>query len=161
MSDPINQFKDAIHTSGMTPPDFIQADGNIHRFSTNGKPSNKNGWYVFYTDEPSAGVFGDWGKDFQSKWKADIGRPYTADEIKAYRLKMDFAKSFVEKAQAEKQIQAQQEVALLWASAKPVAFHPYLDRKWVKAHNIKQLGEELLIPMFENKELKYFYQLVY
>jgi putative DNA primase/helicase len=38
MSDPINQFKDAIHTSGMTPPDFIQADGNIHRFSTNGKP---------------------------------------------------------------------------------------------------------------------------
>jgi len=154
MSDPINQFKDAIHTSGMTPPDFIQADGNIHRFSTNGKPSNKNGWYVFYTDEPSAGVFGDWGKDFQSKWKADIGRPYTADEIKAYRLKMDFAKSFVEKAQAEKQIQAQQEVALLWASAKPVAFHPYLDRKWVKAHNIKQLGEELLIPMFENKELK-------
>ena len=102
----------------------------------------------------AAGVFGDWGKDFQSKWKADIGRPYTADEIKAYRLKMDFAKSFVEKAQAEKQIQAQQEVALLWASAKPVAFHPYLDRKWVKAHNIKQLGEELLIPMFENKELK-------
>ena len=51
MSDPINQFKDAIYTSGMTPPDFIQADGNIHRFSTNGKPSNKNGWYVFYTDE--------------------------------------------------------------------------------------------------------------
>ena len=154
MSDPINQFKDAIYTSGITPPDFIQADGNIHRFSTNGKPSNKNGWYVFYTDEPSAGVFGDWGKDFQSKWKADIGRPYTADEIKAYRLKMDFAKSVVEKAQAEKQIQAQQEVTQLWASANQVAYHPYLDRKWVKAHNIKQLGEELLIPMFENMELK-------
>jgi putative DNA primase/helicase len=67
---------------------------------------------------------------------------------------MDVAKSVVEKAQAEKQIQAQQEVTELWASANPVAFHPYLDRKRVKAHNIKQLGEELLIPMFENKELK-------
>ena len=154
MSDPINQFKDAIYTSGITPPDFIQADGNIHRFSTNGKPSNKNGWYVFYTDEPSAGAFGDWGKDFQSKWKADIGRPYTAEEIKAYRQKMDVAKSLVEKAQAEKQLQAQQEATQLWASAIPATFHPYLDRKWVKAHNIKQLGEELLIPMFENNQLK-------
>ena len=154
MSDPINQFKDAIYTSGMTPPDLILADGNIHRFSANGKPSNKNGWYVLYADEPSAGVFGDWGKDFQSKWKADIGRPHTSEEIKAYRQKMDFAKSVVEKAQAEKQIQAQQEVAQLWVSASPVTFHPYLDKKWVKAHNIRQLGDELLIPMFENKELR-------
>ena len=154
MSDYINQFKDAIYTSGMTPPDFIQADGNIHRFSTNGQPNNKNGWYVLYTDEPSAGVFGDWGKNFQSKWKADIGRAYTTEKIEAYRLKMDTAKSVVEKAQAEKQLHAQDEVTQLWANANPVTSHPYLDKKSVKAHNIKQLGDELLIPMYESRELK-------
>jgi putative DNA primase/helicase len=152
--NPIYQFQDAIAQAGLTPPNDIIADGNIHRFSSNGKPSNRNGWYVFHADEPSVGIYGDWSKDFQSKWSADIGRPYTTEEIKAYRLKMDFAKSLVEKDQAEKQSQAQEEVAQLWASAEPVKFHPYLDKKWVKAHNIRQLGEELLIPMYENKELK-------
>lgn len=152
--NPIYQFQDAIAQAGLTPPTDIIADGNIHRFSSNGKPNNKNGWYVFHADEPSVGIYGDWSKDFQSKWSADIGRPYTTEEIKAYRLKMDFAKSVAEKAQVEKQLQAEEEVAQLWASAEPVTFHPYLDKKWVKAHNIKQLGEELLIPMFENMALK-------
>jgi putative DNA primase/helicase len=152
--NPIYQFQDAISQAGLTPPTDIIADGDIHRFSSNGKPSNKNGWYIFHGDEPCVGIFGDWSKDFQAKWRTDIGRPYSAEEIKAYRLKMDFAKAIIEKAQAEKQFQAQEEVTQLWASAEPVTFHPYLDKKWVKAHNIKQLGEELLIPMYENKELK-------
>lgn len=152
--NPIYQFQDAISQAGLIPPSDIIADGRIHRFSSNGKPANKNGWYIFHADEPSVGIYGDWSKDFQSKWSADIGRPYTAEETTAYRLKMDLAKSLAEKAQIERQLQAQEEVSQLWANAEAVTFHPYLDKKWIKAHNIKQLGEELLIPMYENKELQ-------
>ena len=152
--NPIYQFQDAISQSGLIPPTDIIADGRIHRFSSNGKPANKNGWYIFHADEPSVGIYGDWSKDFQSKWSVDIGRPYTAEETKAYRLKMELAKSLAEKAQIERQLQAQEEVSQLWANAEAVTFHPYLDKKWIKAHNIKQFGEELLIPMYENKELQ-------
>lgn len=152
--NPIYQFQDAIAQAGLTPPKDIIADGGIHRFSSNGKPSKKDGWYIFHGDEPCAGVFGDWSKGFQEKWKADIGRSYTKEEIKAYHLKMDFAKPIVEQAQLEKQLQAQEDVAQLWATAEPTDSHPYLDKKHVKAHNIKQLCGELLIPMYENKELK-------
>ena len=152
--NPIYQFQDAISQSGLIPPTDIIADGRIHRFSSNGKPANKNGWYIFHADEPSVGIYGDWSKDFQSKWSVDIGRPYTAEETKAYRLKMELAKSLAEKAQIERQLQAQEEVSQLWANAEAVTFHPYLDKKWIKAHNIKPFGEELLIPMYENKELQ-------
>lgn len=153
--NPIYQFQDAIAQAGLTPPTDIIADGQIHRFSSNGKPTNKNGWYIFHADEPSIGVYGDWSKDFQAKWSADIGRPYSVDEVKAYRLKMELAKDIAEKAKAEKQLQAQEEVAQLWANAEQGNFyHPYLDKKFIKPHNIRLMGEELLIPMFENKELQ-------
>ena len=39
MSDPIDQFRNAISNAGLTPPEEIISDGAIHRFSTSGKSS--------------------------------------------------------------------------------------------------------------------------
>lgn len=150
----IYQFKEAIAQAGLIPPLDIIADGKIHRFSTNGKLNNSNGWYVLHGDEPYVGIFGDWSKDFQSKWSADTGRTYSPEEVNANRLKMNYTKTLIEKEQIQKQLQAEDEVTQLWGKAEPVNFHPYLDKKRIKPHNIRQIDDELLIPMYENKVLK-------
>ena len=59
MSDSFDKFRQAIESAGMTPPDTIVDDGKIHRFSTNGKPTHKSGWYLLHTDAVAAGAFGD------------------------------------------------------------------------------------------------------
>ena len=50
MNDVIDKFRLAIAAAGLTPPTEIIDDGAIHRFSTNGKPTHKNGWYMLHTD---------------------------------------------------------------------------------------------------------------
>ena len=69
----IDQFRLAIAAAGLTPPTEIIDDGEIHRFSTSSKPTNKNGWYMLHTDGIAAGVFGDWREGFTQNWcsKAD------------------------------------------------------------------------------------------
>ena len=32
----VNDFRDALLGAGLTPPDHIEADGKVHRFSTKG-----------------------------------------------------------------------------------------------------------------------------
>ena len=44
MSDPIEHFRLAIAAAGLEAPDSINANGAIHRFSTNGKRGDDSGW---------------------------------------------------------------------------------------------------------------------
>jgi hypothetical protein len=41
----IDQFKLAIEKAGQEAPDTVIDDGAIHRYATNGKTSDKAGWY--------------------------------------------------------------------------------------------------------------------
>lgn len=70
MSDPIEHFRLAIAAAGLEAPDSINADGAIHRFSTNGKPRDDSGWYMLHTDGLAAGAFGCWREGLQSTWCA-------------------------------------------------------------------------------------------
>ena len=57
-------FESAMISAGLEPP-HCEPDGEIHRFSSNGKRHDRAGWYVFFGD---AGVFGDWRTGFQETW---------------------------------------------------------------------------------------------
>ncbi len=92
MSDPTQQFKEAMYSAGMTPPDFIEADGKLKRFAGGDKKNDKSGWYVFHNDGIPAGAFGDWSKDISQSWKANIGRALTPSEIRAQQIKMEAVK---------------------------------------------------------------------
>ena len=57
--DPERAFRDAMLDAGITPPDYLEPDGEIHRFHVEGdKRGTKNGWYLLHLDEVPAGHFG-------------------------------------------------------------------------------------------------------
>src|SRR5437867_3236720 len=81
---PPEQFRDAIRAAGLTPPGDIEADGELHRFASNGTRNDDAGWYLFHGDGIAAGSFGDWRTGVSHTWRADIGRklsPVEAAEL--------------------------------------------------------------------------------
>ena len=74
MNDPIHQFRSAISNAGLTPPEEIIGDGAIHRFSSSGRPTSKNGWYILHLEGIAAGVFGDWREGFTQNWCSKSGK---------------------------------------------------------------------------------------
>jgi len=69
----IESFKAAILENGVTPPETIVGDGNLHRFKIDGK---LNGAYVLHLDGRAAGYFEDFkqGKSKAGKWIVNFNR---------------------------------------------------------------------------------------
>ena len=70
----IHQFRDAIRAAGLTPPDEIEPDGKLQRFSSSGRRDDDSGFYVLHDDKVPAGHFGDWRTGISTNWTADIGQ---------------------------------------------------------------------------------------
>lgn len=128
----IDGFRQAIIKAGLEPPDHVDPDGQLHRFSTNGKRSDKAGYYVLHLDGVPAGLFGDWRSGFSQKWRADIGRPLSVSENVALTARMAEQKALRD-AQAKADAQAaQQSCEAVWKVANPnYQGHPYLARKGI------------------------------
>lgn len=90
MNNTIEQFKTAMLSAGLTPPEVIDP-GRLLRYSTNGRKSDTSGWCRLFRDG-RAGVFGDFRSGFSSMWTAADDKPATlvqrqqrADEMKLAR----------------------------------------------------------------------------
>lgn len=148
--DTISQFATAMRDAGLTPPDLIEADEKLHRFHEDGdKTGSLNGYYVLYLDGRAAGMFGSWKTGLRSTWVAngtrmsDVEREAFAKQIEAAKLKAR-SERFAEHEQWA--IEARSE----WAMATPAdPTHPYLLKKSVKPHNLRQRGEHLTLPLFD------------
>ena len=88
MRDAIDQFRAAIQSAGLIPPDMIEPDGKLHRFASNGARGDDAGWYALHGDGIPAGSFGDWRSGQSQTWRADIGRTPTPGEEAAHRAKV-------------------------------------------------------------------------
>ena len=119
MNDPINQFKEAMYSAGMTPPDFIEADGKLRRFASGDKKNDKSGWYVFHSEGVPAGAFGCWQKGINESWRANIGRALTPSEVCAHQSKMEAVKEQREAERLSLQSEAKTKAIGLWNQAIP------------------------------------------
>src|SRR5688500_14290578 len=88
MADPTEQFRSAMRDAGIDPPYIIEADGELHRFSTNGADSDKAGWYVFHTDDVPAGAFGCWRSGLSQTWSVCNRREMTPTQHKNYQRRL-------------------------------------------------------------------------
>ncbi|GAB4352065.1 MAG: DUF927 domain-containing protein [Methylohalobius crimeensis] len=146
--DAINQFREAILDAGFSPPEDIKPDGNLHRFSTNGKRKDASGWYVLHLDNVPAGAFGCWRAGMMQNWIADIGRSLTPHEKKAHRAKLDRIREEREAEEVKRRMIATEKARQMWGRSKPApADHPYLVKKRIKPHGVKIYRGSLLIPV--------------
>ena len=147
MSDPIEHFRLAIAAAGLEAPDNINADGSIHRFSTNGKTRDDSGWYMLHTDGIAAGAFGCWRSGLQSNWCAKSDNAMTDAERRAHGQRINAMQAQREADTLANQQHASETAAALWQRSDVTTTHNYLTTKGVKPHGVKAFGDRLLIPL--------------
>lgn len=140
-------FADAIRAAGLTPPEQIEADGAIHRFSSSGKRGDDSGWYALRLDGTPTGSFGCWRSGLSSTWCAKDANEMTQAEQAAHRQRVEAMQAARKADQEQRQQQARSEAARRWEAAAPATVHDYLKRKGIQAHGARVEGYSLLVPM--------------
>ena len=142
----------AMRAAGLEPhkPLDIRDDGRVHRYRVTGdKPGSVNGWYVAHGGPDPVVIFGTW-KDpgNHHTWRGASSRTLTVAEQADARKRMQAMHQAREAEREAVQAGARTRAAGLWSSARPASNdHPYLQRKQVPAVGIRQLREQLLIPL--------------
>ena len=149
LKTPEQQLNDAIASAGLDTPNHIIFDGELHRFSSNGKAGDKSGWYVAFGGDIYAAAFGCWRRDLLSNWRMDMGRSFTMLEEMAYKTKMQAAK-LKRDAELHDKHESAKETAkeLLISSSEASNNHPYLIKKGIQSHGARISPDgRLMIPM--------------
>ena len=146
------EFREAMLKGGVPFDGVPIADGEIHRFYVEGhKKGSANGWYVLYSDKFHAGTFGNWKEGVSINWCSKRIADMDQNEQKKHRYRMKKAKK---ERQIKKQIEheaAAKKAAFIWQSSRVVKSHPYLIKKGISAHGVRQHKESLVVPV-RNKQ---------
>ena len=153
-ANPITDFGAAMAAAGLGTPDAIIADGNIQRFrAADDKPGTLNGWYVLHLDGTPAGAFGSWKAGITETWCA-AGTDATEADRRAMRRLMARARQQREAERRDAHAAAAAKAQRMVERAAPAdPEHPYLIRKEIRPHGIRQQGVALLIPVYADGEL--------
>ena len=111
------------------------------------KNGDKAAWYVFHLGEISAGAFGNWRTDLNEKWCSHDRRQLTDAQSAEYASMVAEAKRQREALKAELQAAAKVRANEIWNTAVPVIAHPYLAKKQVPAHGLRQSKNKLIVPL--------------
>ncbi len=147
--NPAWDFADAARRHGLVIDDQAIGDGVLHRVHVEGdKHGTRNGWYVLHVDGVPAGVFGSNKGDWRESWHHNGSDGMTPSERARLNATLAEAKRQREAETLHRWQRAAESAQALWqmaAAAYPA--HPYLARKSVKPHGIRQLDSLLLVPM--------------
>ena len=143
----IDQFRQAINSAGLHPPDAIVPDGELHRFASSRKRGDDSGWYVLHDDTVPVGAFGDWRGGFSQTWRADIGRSLSPEEEAAHRARIEAMRRDRATEEIKRRAEAREKAALIWAEALPCAKYSYLARKGIAAHGARLSCDRLVLPI--------------
>ena len=154
--NPEESFRDAMFNSGCGTPDPIIADGTLHRCHIEGdRRGSNNGWYVLFPDTPISGGFGSWKTGITNTWCAM--QRHELSQAERTLMQQRHAETHQQRLRkvARRQDQARGKAEALWAMAEAAdPQHPYLLRKSVKPHKLRQTdlwrtvhSMVLLVPM--------------
>ena len=142
MGNHIDGFHQAMTAAGLEAPGVIHDDGALYRFG-----QGKSAYYVLHGDGVPAGLFGCWRAGLQSTWCGKADNAMTPAERDAHRRRVKAAQAQRDADEAVRQRDEADKAGIRWNEASPLAAHPYLLRKGIAAHGIRQDGETLLIPL--------------
>ena len=143
----IDQFRAAIEAAGLVPPEHIEADGLLHRFSASGKRSDTSAWYVLHGDGVPAGVFGCWRAGLTSTWCSKPVDTLSEAERSAHRERIRAMQRLRDAEERQRHQNEADKARSRWLAADTRCNHPYLAAKGVQAHGIRQDGNTLLVPL--------------
>ncbi len=150
-TDPTEAFRQC----GMTPPDGFTYDGEIHRFSANGKPKDKSGWYTGTEDgDLKVLIFGDWRMGDKHRWTSlETNDKRTKEYKQAQKFWEELRKQAEEKQKAIWE-ETRKEASAIWKSSQPATEeHPYLRSKGVLPHAARVNDRnQLVIPLMDEKK---------
>ena len=138
----VDEFKNAMLTSGIVCREDIIADGQIHRFANHGK-GKKDGWYVYHD---MAGAFGDWSQDIQGKWSAG-NSSLSHENQNILSEQQEMAQQIAEAEKIRKQEETAHLALTKWNSLSEMGSSPYLEKKQVKAYGVRFGSQHLIIPL--------------
>lgn len=146
----VDQFKDAMSKVGITPPEHIEANGKLHRFSTNSKRNDTAGYYVLHLDGIAAGAFGCWRAGINQTWCSYDYKTLSQAEKEEYGLRITQIRVERDKDEKERYEQARQRANQIWEKSNEVTMHPYLTRKQIKAYGIREYKRSLVVPICDD-----------
>lgn len=154
-SEAIQDFMAFMEANGVKPVEPIGArlaSGSLIRFRCEGDGKGKqNGWAILYLDERPAGAFGNYRMNTGTlKWKSGSDRPALSQaERDALRHEWQQAKDKRDAERRNNEYQAALAAADLWSRAAMASgSHSYVYHKMLSPNGLRQMGEELLVPMY-------------
>jgi putative DNA primase/helicase len=156
----LDQFRGAMAAAGLTPPDDLHDDGQLHRFPTNGRRGDDSGWYVLHGDDIPAGAFGCWREGVTQSWCSKSDEVMTASERESYRQRVHAIRAQREADAADRHRQASATATTRWASTATCDGHPYLVAKRVKAYGARLEGDTLVVPLRDTAGTLHSLQLI-
>ncbi len=147
--NPIENFRSAMAQYGLRDTDIIP-DGQIHRFG-----KNLNSYYLLHAGKFHFGIYGSWEKDggHGVKWSSGNVAEMSTQDIANHERILESNRIKLKAIKKEKHAKAKAEVQKLWDSSPNAVTHPYLIKKGVSAHGLKVSGNDLLVPMKDEKGL--------
>ena len=139
--------KNAMRDNGMTPPDAIITDGQLHRFKD--ESGKQNCYYVAHVDGRAAGMIGNWKTGLKLNWKAEGNYPKLTEtqrtEFKLEQQKQQQIRKVAEKSRHDGAIS---KASWIWSRTSKPTTQPYLTKKRIKSHNAGLYKKMLAIPIF-------------
>ena len=144
------EFADALHRAGLRPKGAPIMDGRKHRAPVEGDRRGRlSGTYIGHLDAHPAGYIHNFKTGEEIRWRASRSNKELTPEERATAREALAAQQAARDAQRRHQeAVVSHAVSAVWNRAKPVQTHPYLARKGVEAHGLRQNRRgELLVPM--------------
>lgn len=136
----INSLMNAMILNGIVPTSPIELRSDrYYRFSTTGKRGDLSGWLI-YLPEQALAVYGDWktGAKYTYKFKDTIPSDLSALQILSYRLKSI--------SNSKNKATSNTIASAIFTCNKPASCnHPYLIKKQIEPHGIKESDDGMLI----------------
>ena len=144
--------KSAMRDNGMTPPDAIITDGQLHRFKD--ESGKLNSYYTAHVDGRAAGVIGNWKTGLKVNWKAEGNYPKLTDQQRIdFRIEKHRQERLRNAEEKQRHNGAAQKAAYIMKQSKSVTQHPYLTKKRIDHHNARLYNDTLVIPILNEGEL--------
>lgn len=142
-------FISALSKSGIPPTHTLVLDGKFRRYNVAGdKKGRRNGWYRLTIVRPDFawGVFGCNKRGISEKFNSIEGGKLTNYDKTAIRKQQ----AQIKKDEEQLQGRVAQKANLIWNRLSVPSSNIYANRKGVGLHNVKCMGENLVVPVYSD-----------